>query len=290
MAEHFLAVDVETPDKPEIARVAEHLGISADEAFAKCFRVWTVFDVHSVDGLIEGVGAAYLDDRARSPGITDALAAVGWLEISENGVRQTRFDFHQFDGSAKDRKHRARAAKSRDKQTLRKRIAETMSREDLQTLLSEMDAHAPCAESALQDRTGQNSDTTETKQQKPGPDRTGPEFDQGIDRLPNWPELEPFRDQRISPDKSQAIKGSVFAPLKRNHLGSDQTMRNWFAAQLASSSPVTGDTEAHLRLVLAAAKYADKMPDRSVRKTRVAVFTGIVSGHKWETVRGSLGV
>lgn len=54
----------------------------------------------------------------------------------------------------------------------------------------------------------------------------------------------------------------------------------WFRRQLAAPEPVTGPTEAELLLVLAAARYATKLPDNQVRN-RVGLFVRCVSRRYW---------
>lgn len=54
----------------------------------------------------------------------------------------------------------------------------------------------------------------------------------------------------------------------------------WFRRQLAAPEPVTGPTEAELLLVLAAARYATRLPESQVRN-RVGLFVRCVSRRYW---------
>jgi hypothetical protein len=55
----------------------------------------------------------------------------------------------------------------------------------------------------------------------------------------------------------------------------------WFRRQLSAHKPATGDTEADLLLVMAAARYALELRDDEVRSSRVAVFAHIVGRGAW---------
>src|SRR6516165_10198428 len=80
----WLKIEHETPEKPEILRIAATLGISPGEAFLACFRVWRWADQQSRDGHAL-VTVESLDGIAGCAGIGGAMKAVGWLFVGEEG-------------------------------------------------------------------------------------------------------------------------------------------------------------------------------------------------------------
>lgn len=88
----WIKVEHGTPDKPEIIRLADALGIDQDAAFGKCIRFWIWADQQSIDGNALSVTTAFLDRLTNCPGFSAGLITVGWLE-SRNG----RFSIPNFD-------------------------------------------------------------------------------------------------------------------------------------------------------------------------------------------------
>jgi hypothetical protein len=100
----WLKVETHTPDKPEVFDIADQLGIDADAAFGKCFRVWTWFDGHTTNGKPNGVGvsSSLLDRLAGVKGFANAMHAAGWLESDGDVFWMPNFDYHNGE-SAKSR-------------------------------------------------------------------------------------------------------------------------------------------------------------------------------------------
>ncbi len=93
MAGDWLKVEKDTPEKPEVYRIAEQLGISQAEAFLACFRVWCWADGQSEDGLVR-VSATAIDTNARVPNFSQALREVGWLNLRTGSVELPNFVRH----------------------------------------------------------------------------------------------------------------------------------------------------------------------------------------------------
>jgi len=107
MAGDWLKVEHSTPDKPEVLSMASSLGISPDEVFGICFRMWRWFDQHTIDGNAAGVTFSVLDRCLGVPNFAKAALQVGWLVETESGLRQPNFDFH----TGETAKQRALSAK-----------------------------------------------------------------------------------------------------------------------------------------------------------------------------------
>lgn len=83
MAADWMKVEHTTPDKPEVLAIASTLGISPDEAFGKCFRMWRWFDQQTIEGVAPGISILLIDHIVGLRGFADAILRVGWLEVSE---------------------------------------------------------------------------------------------------------------------------------------------------------------------------------------------------------------
>lgn len=113
MAGDWIKVQHATPDKPEVAMIAERLGIDPDAVTGKLVRLWIWADQQTVDGNAASVTKTLLERVTFCPGICDALESVGWLEIEDGNIRLPHFDRHNGE-SAKQRALGAqRAARSR---------------------------------------------------------------------------------------------------------------------------------------------------------------------------------
>jgi hypothetical protein len=93
MAGDWMKVEKDTPEKPEIYRIAEILGISQGDAFLACFRVWRWADSQTADGVIRASIAA-IDDNAKHQNFHHALCEVGWLKPRSGSVELPNFVRH----------------------------------------------------------------------------------------------------------------------------------------------------------------------------------------------------
>jgi hypothetical protein len=116
----------------------------------------------------------------------------------------------------------------------------------------------------------------------PEPDQNGPAPEPGDEDIDFGDPLLVEAAQRIiTPQPAGKLARSVFAPLSESHLRHTGHMVEWHAKQLSAASPVMGNTEAHLLLVLASAIHATEMPITKVEKSRVGVFVGIIRKRAW---------
>jgi hypothetical protein len=116
MAGDWLKVEVCTPDKPEVFGIAGILKIPPTQAFGILFKVWCWFDQHTTNGNAPYVTKVTIDELAGNAGFADAMVAVRWLEVGEDGhVTLPHFDRHNGE-TAKQRGLTAkRVAKSKSK-------------------------------------------------------------------------------------------------------------------------------------------------------------------------------
>jgi hypothetical protein len=119
MAGDWIKLETVTPDKPEIRRISEILNISKGDAFLGCFRVWSWFDQHSLNGDVPGVTQALADDESRVTGFGAAMATVGWLDENNGSLAMPHFDYH----TSQSAKRRALTAKRSENYRRRQRDA-----------------------------------------------------------------------------------------------------------------------------------------------------------------------
>lgn len=117
MAGNWIKFEVDTPEKPEVLALTVAMGWDdPDLTVGKLLRVWRWFDQQTLEGNALGVSAALLDRIAGVTGFANAMAKVGWLIVSDDGVSLPNFDRHNGE-TAKSRaltakrvaKHKANA-------------------------------------------------------------------------------------------------------------------------------------------------------------------------------------
>ena len=102
MAGDWIKIEVATPDKPEVAMIADVLKIDPDAVVGKLLRLWAWADMNSVDGNGIIVTESFLDRLTHRKGFASAMRKAGWLD-GENGC----LNFPGFD------RHNGRTAKER---------------------------------------------------------------------------------------------------------------------------------------------------------------------------------
>jgi hypothetical protein len=116
MAGDWIKIEKATARKPEVCGIAGELGISLDEAFGICFRVWCWVDDNFTTNAAS-VSETSLDALVGRSGFAAAMKKVGWLEVDENGIRIPNFERHLSKGA----KTRGQTAKRVESHTQNKR-------------------------------------------------------------------------------------------------------------------------------------------------------------------------
>lgn len=96
MAGEWLKLELSTPDKPELLKLSRITQLHKDAVLGKLIRIWAWFDRNSVDGHVDGVVAADIDELALHDGFSIALKQVNWMDFSdsEQWVKLMNFDRH----------------------------------------------------------------------------------------------------------------------------------------------------------------------------------------------------
>ena len=112
MAGDWLKMECSTPDKPEVLAITAHMGWDdPDLTVGKLFKLWRWFDQHTISGNAVGVTPALLDRVIGVTGLTLAMAKVGWIFVTEDGISLPNFDRHNGE-TAKNRALGAKRAAS----------------------------------------------------------------------------------------------------------------------------------------------------------------------------------
>ncbi len=108
MAGDWLKIEANTPEKEEVLAITSLMGWDdCDLTIGKLFRLWRWFDQHTTNGNAARVTPALLDRIVGVAGFCEAVSAVGWLVIDDQGITLPRFDRH----NGKTAKSRALTAK-----------------------------------------------------------------------------------------------------------------------------------------------------------------------------------
>lgn len=122
MSQDWIKIETHTVSKVEVAKIAFALKNKRLDRFGVLGRlvaIWSYFDNHTYDGVIDGVGPDYLDDLIGTPGFCEAMKLVGWIKFEEadgaSRVTLPNFDRHNGETAKKRAMAGKRQGKHRDK-------------------------------------------------------------------------------------------------------------------------------------------------------------------------------
>lgn len=94
MAGDWIKMNKSLPRDPRVVRISSALKADRLRTIGGLLSAWCLFDEQTEDGTLEGYTPEILDEIIGMPGLSDAMAAVGWLVICENSIAAPRFDEH----------------------------------------------------------------------------------------------------------------------------------------------------------------------------------------------------
>lgn len=94
MAGDWIKMRADLHTHPKVVRMASALKADRLRIVGGLHSAWCLFDVHSVDGFLDGYSADTLDDLIGFPGFSRAMMAVGWLEENGESLVMPRFEAH----------------------------------------------------------------------------------------------------------------------------------------------------------------------------------------------------
>ena len=118
MAGDWIIFEHATLGKVEIVAMASRLGISPGDALMSVLRVWVWMDVQTLDCFAPGATREIIDAEARRGGFADAMEAVGWLRVTDDGIEFVNAARHNGQtaksralAAKRQKEHRAKATK-----------------------------------------------------------------------------------------------------------------------------------------------------------------------------------
>lgn len=130
MAGDWIKVEVATLDKPEVARMAELLGVKRDEMLGMLLRFWTWLDRHTGNGVVTHMSRLSIDDVMHVVGFGAVLESVGWGVFDDKAVTLTVPNFERHNG--KPAKSRALGNKRKAEYDERKRNGNGVTKTSLE--------------------------------------------------------------------------------------------------------------------------------------------------------------
>jgi len=134
MAGDWIKMRADLHTHPKVVRMASALKADRLRIVGGLHSAWCLFDVHSVDGFLDGYSADTLDDLIGFPGFSRAMMSVGWLEENGDSLVMPRFEAHNGHSAKRraqdaDRKRNVRNASASEAD--KKRTREEKRREDI---------------------------------------------------------------------------------------------------------------------------------------------------------------
>lgn len=134
MAGDWIKMRADLHTHPKVVRMSSALKADRLRIVGGLHSAWCLFDVHSVDGFLDGYNAETLDDLIGFPGFARAMMAVGWLEEQGESLVMPRFEAHNGQSAKRraqdaDRKRNVRKASASEAD--KKRTREEKRREDI---------------------------------------------------------------------------------------------------------------------------------------------------------------
>lgn len=137
-----MRVDLRT--HPKVVRMAGALKADRLRVLGGLFSVWSIFDAHSIDGVLEGYSFAAIDDDLGWKGFGKAMSAIDWLVELPDGLEAPRFDEHNGKSAKRRASETARKAAGRelsgDARTKSERVADWRENENGHLSASNADA------------------------------------------------------------------------------------------------------------------------------------------------------
>lgn len=134
MAGDWIKMRADLHTHPKVVRMSSALKADRLRIVGGLHSAWCLFDVHSIDGFLDGYNAETLDDLIGFPGFSRAMMAVGWLEEEGESLVMPRFEAHNGQSAKRraqdaDRKRNVRKASASEAD--KKRTREEKRREDI---------------------------------------------------------------------------------------------------------------------------------------------------------------
>jgi len=127
---------------PKVVRMMSALNADKLRIVGGLHAVWCLFDVHSVDGIMDGYTPEFIDTYLGWEGFAQAMIGISWLYYENETLIMPNFQKHNGQSAKRRAQETERKASARRAQTVRKvsaddadkkRIREEKRREDIST-------------------------------------------------------------------------------------------------------------------------------------------------------------
>ena len=110
---NWIKVQTNLRTSPKLVRIASGLKWTPVQALGAIVNSWMIADEHATEsGLLEGLTFFDLDAMISCPGLSEAMANVGWLKETSKGVQFINYE-----------EHNGSTAKSRAREQKRKQLS-----------------------------------------------------------------------------------------------------------------------------------------------------------------------
>lgn len=111
----WLPIEFDTPEKPEVQRMAEALRREPEEILGRVILVWRWAQEQTPDGRITPGSLGMVDRQARLKGFGVAMQEAKWVSLEGDTLIFPRWDLHNSENAKKRKLNAKRAEKSRAK-------------------------------------------------------------------------------------------------------------------------------------------------------------------------------
>lgn len=112
---HWIKMRKDLKGDPAVLLLSATLGLSRREVVGVLHDFWSWADTNLADGTAPGLTPEHLDRLVEVPGFCAALAKVGWLTLSSEGIVIPSFDRHLGNGAKRRAINAVRAATHRSR-------------------------------------------------------------------------------------------------------------------------------------------------------------------------------
>lgn len=94
MGTNWIKMRVDLLTDPAVVAIASRLGVTCQHVAGCLLQVWAIFDAHTTDGFLSRYKRDSLDAITSQPGLCAAMQEVGWLIVTDDGLRMPNFETH----------------------------------------------------------------------------------------------------------------------------------------------------------------------------------------------------
>ena len=101
-------------DDPRVGRMADDAGVGEAAIIGALYWLWATADEHSTDGMLAGMTLRQMDRKTGVVGFGNAVASIGWVIESAEGVQLVRFEEHNGQSAKRRASESVRKMSARD--------------------------------------------------------------------------------------------------------------------------------------------------------------------------------